>query len=119
VCAMSVLAALGFSFAIDDFGTGYSNLSYLRRFPINALKIDKSFVSDIDNTTDPTATLAQTVIAMAHSLNLRVTAEGVETPAQLAFLREHGCDQVQGYLLGRPMDADAVATLLVDACHTG
>jgi diguanylate cyclase (GGDEF)-like protein/PAS domain S-box-containing protein len=116
---LAALAAQGFSFAIDDFGTGYSNLSYLRRFPIDALKIDKSFVSDIDNTTDPTATLAQTVIAMAHSLNLRVTAEGVETPAQLAFLREHGCDQVQGYLLGRPMDADAVATLLVDACHTG
>lgn len=87
---------------MDDFGTGYSSLSYLKKFPIDILKIDRSFINEIpDNQDDMEITSA--VVAMAHNLKLKVVAEGIETPEQLAFLRRHRCDVGQGYLFDRPI----------------
>ncbi len=103
---LQTFRTLGVAIAVDDFGTGYSSLAYLRRLPITTLKIDKAFIDDLggpDDTED--AAITTTVIAMAHSLSLSVVAEGVETPEQLAFLRQHGCDIVQGYWLSPPLRA--------------
>ena len=98
------LADMGIALSIDDFGTGYSSLSYLKRFPARVVKIDRAFVDGLPDDGDDLA-ITRAVIAMAHSLKLTVVAEGVETQAQLQVLRQLGCDQVQGYLLGRPMPA--------------
>ena len=111
VRTLTELKAIGVSVAIDDFGTGYSSLSYLKRLPIDTLKIDQTFVGDI--TTDPDdAAITSTIITMAHSLDLNVVAEGVETPEQLAYLRGQGCDEIQGHWFARPLEADACYTFL-------
>jgi diguanylate cyclase (GGDEF)-like protein/PAS domain S-box-containing protein len=102
ISTLLALQEMGVGIAIDDFGTGYSSLSYLQKLPIHALKIDRSFVMDIKNEGDDTA-IAKAVIALAHSLRLRVIAEGVETDAQLQFLRSQKCDAMQGYLFSRPL----------------
>ena len=105
------LAALGISVALDDFGTGYSSLSYLRRFPIDRIKIDRSFVCDISGSQSDGA-LAKAVIMLAHGLNVDVIAEGVETAAQLSLLRHFGCDEAQGFLLGEPVPGDVLPALI-------
>lgn len=111
VSEMQKLKDAGFRISIDDFGTGYSSLSRLRVLPIDNLKIDKSFVHDLE--TDPDAVLlAKSIIALAHSLNLGVVAEGIETEAQFGLLNDLGCDAGQGYLLGRPMHTDLLLDLL-------
>ncbi|MFP6848532.1 MAG: EAL domain-containing protein [Pseudomonas sp.] len=104
------LKKLGVFIAIDDFGTGYSSLNYLKQFPIDVLKIDRSFVDGLPHG-EQDGQIARAIIAMAHSLNLTVIAEGVETLAQLDFLRGHDCDEVQGFLLGRPMPAQQFTAL--------
>jgi diguanylate cyclase (GGDEF)-like protein len=104
IATLKQLKTLGVRIAIDDFGTGYSCLSYLKQFPIDTLKLDASFVRDIAEPED--AQIALGVIALAHSLRLKVIAEGVETIGQLTFLREHRCDRLQGFLFSRPMPAD-------------
>lgn len=104
------LRTMGIRLAIDDFGTGYSSLSHLQQFPINRLKIDQSFVQDL--TGNPTnALITSAIISLAHSLNLKVLVEGVETEEQLTILRKQGCDEAQGYLLGRPMSGEEFVQL--------
>ena len=107
---LNELKALGIELSLDDFGTGYSSLSYLKRFPIDKLKIDQSFIHDISTDASDEA-MVTAIIAMAHYLGIRVVAEGVETDAQLAYLREHACDEYQGYLFSRPLPADALQRL--------
>jgi EAL domain-containing protein (putative c-di-GMP-specific phosphodiesterase class I) len=106
--ALRALKDLGISISIDDFGTGYSNLGYLKRFLVDTLKIDISFIRDVTTNPDDAA-IAIAIINMAHSLRLKVVAEGVEKQEQLEFLRIHGCDEVQGYLLSRPLPANEIA----------
>ncbi|HEY8249437.1 MAG TPA: EAL domain-containing protein [Burkholderiales bacterium] len=102
------LKQLGVSIAIDDFGTGYSSLSYLRRFPVDKVKIDRSFVAEVPANRDQGA-IVSAIIALAHALQIKVVAEGVETEAQREFLKSCGCDLIQGYLVGKPADADSAA----------
>ena len=104
------MRALGVRVSIDDFGTGYSSLSYLKRMPIDALKIDRSFVGDITEDGDG-AEIVNTIVNLAHNLKLKAVAEGVETPAQAAFLRDCGCDEIQGYLVSRPVSAEDLISL--------
>jgi diguanylate cyclase (GGDEF)-like protein/PAS domain S-box-containing protein len=111
VARLKELKAFGVQLAIDDFGTGYSSLSYLRRFPIDRLKIDQSFTREVTSSLDGAA-IARAVIQLGHALELRVIAEGVETEGQLHFLRENGCDEIQGYVYARPLDPEALRRLL-------
>ena len=108
---MHLLRAQGIRLAIDDFGTGYSSLSYLKRFPLDVLKIDKSFVDDIPAKRDDME-IANTVIAIGHTLGFKVLAEGVETPEQLEFLKTQGCDLYQGFLMSPPLPADEFEKML-------
>lgn len=105
------LAARGVRISLDDFGIGFSSLSYLRSLPIHNIKIDRSFISGVPGVPDCVA-LTKTIIAMARALNMTVTAEGVETPEQTAFLTAHACDEVQGFLFGRPLEVSALEELL-------
>ena len=109
---LSNLRQRGVKVSIDDFGTGYSSLAYLRRFPIDKLKIDIAFIRDVTSNPDDAA-IVQAVITMAHSLNLEVIAEGVETEAQQSYLRRHQCDQMQGYLVSRPLSAPLMTKLIL------
>ncbi|MRW92867.1 EAL domain-containing protein [Duganella sp. FT80W] len=104
------LKSLGLALSIDDFGTGYSSFSYLRHFPIDVLKIDRSFISDINE--DDEAAIVVSIIALAHNLKLRVIAEGVETETQVNYLRRHGCDEIQGYYFSRPLPVEEFEQLL-------
>jgi len=108
VVTLTALRELGISVSIDDFGTGYSSLGYLKRFPIDNVKVDRSFIKDLPDDIDDAA-ITRAVIAMAQSLRIRVIAEGVETREQFAFLRELECDECQGYYLSRPLPADEFA----------
>jgi len=109
--AMQQLKALGVKLALDDFGTGYSSLNYLRRFSVDCLKIDRSFISDAAS--DPSAaSVATSIVAIAHSLGLRSVAEGAEKKEQLDFLRDCGCDSLQGFYFSRPVPAADFAVLL-------
>jgi len=112
IVILSHIHDLGVELSLDDFGTGYSSLSYLKRFPINRLKIDKSFIRDI--ATDPNdAIIACTIIALAHSMQLHVVAEGVETQDQWDFLKQNQCDEIQGYYFSKPLPFEAIQQLLV------
>jgi EAL domain-containing protein (putative c-di-GMP-specific phosphodiesterase class I) len=106
VARMTELVALGLRFSIDDFGTGYSSLAYLKRLPLSELKIDMSFVQDIPHDPNDVA-LVETILSMAHHLHFEVVAEGVENEAQLAFLRQQGCERFQGYYFHRPLEMRA------------
>lgn len=108
VTTLSRLRDLGIAVSIDDFGTGYSSLGYLKRFPIDNVKIDRSFIKDLPHDADDAA-ITRAVIAMARSLRIRVVAEGVETAEQLEFLRAHECDECQGFHLSEPLPADELA----------
>ncbi|HEV7798253.1 MAG TPA: EAL domain-containing protein, partial [Pyrinomonadaceae bacterium] len=112
------LKAMGLKISVDDFGTGYSSLSHLKRFPIDTLKIDQSFVRDI-NTDSNDAAIVAAIIDLAHALKLNVVAEGVETEEQLDCLRGLGCDEVQGYLFSKPLTVDAFTELLVQKLSLG
>jgi EAL domain-containing protein (putative c-di-GMP-specific phosphodiesterase class I) len=105
------LKEMGLKLAIDDFGTGYSSLSYLRQFPVDKLKIDRSFVRDVALGRGDAA-ITTAIISMAKSLHLKVIAEGVENASQLRFLQEHQCDEIQGYYLSKPIGADEAAFML-------
>ncbi|WP_353572480.1 EAL domain-containing protein [Candidatus Albibeggiatoa sp. nov. BB20] len=108
---LNILKKMGIQLAIDDFGTGYSSLNYLKRFPIDKLKIDKSFICDIPKSIDD-MTITKAIVALARSLHLKVIAEGVETKAQLAFLKSLRCDEVQGYLISHPIPVNQFVELL-------
>lgn len=108
---LNALQDQGVKLSVDDFGTGYSSLAYLKHFPIHSLKIDRTFISELDEQSRDSA-IVRAIVAMAHSLQLQVVAEGVEQESQLAFLRTQGCDEVQGYLISKPIPAEALTRLL-------
>jgi EAL domain-containing protein (putative c-di-GMP-specific phosphodiesterase class I)/CheY-like chemotaxis protein len=114
--ALNELRSIGVRLSVDDFGTGYSSLAYLKRFPIDEMKIDRAFVRDVTNNSDD-AEIALAIINLAHSLKLTVVAEGVETEAQLAFLRMHGCDEIQGFYFSKPLEAEAATQALLEDRH--
>jgi EAL domain-containing protein (putative c-di-GMP-specific phosphodiesterase class I) len=109
------LREMGVTLAIDDFGTGYSSFSYLRQFRVNKFKIDRTLIRDVAVNPDDAAITAA-IIGMAKSLHLKVIAEGVEDQAQMTFLREHGCDEIQGYYFSKPLTVDKVAGVLRGEC---
>jgi len=112
--SLLTLKEFGFALAVDDFGTGYCSLNYLKRFPLDTLKIDRSFVADISE--DPEdAAIVRAIIALGHSLDLKIVAEGVTTQEQLEFLRAEGCDAIQGFLMSAAIAAAPFAELLRQA----
>ena len=114
IAVLEHLSAMGVLVSVDDFGTGYSSMSYLRRFPIDKLKIDRVFIDEIASRPED-ASIVRAIVSLAHSLRLKVVAEGVETPAQLEFLRTAGCDEYQGYHFSRPLPAAEFERLIRDA----
>lgn len=117
VTTLTQLRELGVSLALDDFGTGYSSLNYLQRFPVNMLKIDRSFVKDVLSNPD-SATITDAIIALAKSLRLTITAEGIETKEQRDYLQARGCDEGQGFYFSRPANADTITKLLKDSLES-
>ena len=111
VIMLQRLKALGIQLNIDDFGTGYSSLAYLQRFPVDTMKIDRSFISRIGQDAESTEIL-RTIVALAHNLNMNVTAEGIETAEQLAELQSLQCENAQGYFLSRPLNCAAATEIL-------
>jgi EAL domain-containing protein (putative c-di-GMP-specific phosphodiesterase class I) len=111
IAELQTLKALGVHVSIDDFGTGYSSLSYLKRLPIDELKIDKSFIDDIE-TNENDRNIVRSIISLGHNLHLKVVAEGVEQQAQVDFLRDNGCDVIQGYFYSKPIAASAIVDFL-------
>jgi EAL domain-containing protein (putative c-di-GMP-specific phosphodiesterase class I) len=118
LATLADIKSMGVHLSIDDFGTGYSSLSYLKRFPVDALKIDRSFIRDVTTNPDDAA-ITTSILLMGRSLKLRVVAEGVETRSQLAFLRVLECDEAQGYLFSRPLPADEAGALLAKGLGSG
>ncbi len=116
IATLNSLTEMGIQTSIDDFGTGYSSLGSLKRFPISAIKIDRSFIKDISVNPNVEA-IIKAIIAMAHTLNMRVVAEGVETEDQLAFLRQHSCNAAQGYYFSKPLPAEEFTALLEQSVH--
>ena len=104
---LDTLGRMGVTLTLDDFGTGYSSLSYLTRLPFHTIKIDRSFIQHIDE--KPRRGIVQAIVAIAHSLGMRVIAEGVETPLQLSIIRDLGCEEIQGYYIAKPLEAQAIA----------
>jgi EAL domain-containing protein (putative c-di-GMP-specific phosphodiesterase class I) len=116
MAVLGKLKSYGVTIAIDDFGTGHSSLSYLKRLPIDVLKIDSSFITGVpENEND--SSIVHAIITMAHSLGIKVVAEGVETDEQLAFLAEHGCDEMQGYLFSAPLPSSELARFASARIH--
>ena len=113
---MRQLRELGVRLSIDDFGTGYSSLNYLKYFPLDEIKIDKSFVRDIPARWDDVA-IAKAIFTLAHSLNMRVLAEGIETSMQLEFMRLHDCDEIQGFLFSKPVTSQELSDMLTSGKH--
>ncbi|MCF8099467.1 MAG: EAL domain-containing protein, partial [Desulfarculaceae bacterium] len=111
IVTLGELSDLGLRLSMDDFGKGYSNLYYLKHFPMDTLKIDRSFVRDVATQRDD-ASIVDTIINMSRSLGLKVIAEGVEDTDQLRFLRERSCDQMQGFLFSRPLPSDQISNML-------
>ncbi|MNR37419.1 Phytochrome-like protein cph2 [compost metagenome] len=109
---LEVLRSLGVRIALDDFGTGYSSLSYLKQLPISTLKIDKGFIDNLPEE-DKNRSLTEAMIEIGHKMGLEVVAEGVESYQQLAYLKDNGCDLIQGYFLSKPLDEDEVEALLL------
>jgi EAL domain-containing protein (putative c-di-GMP-specific phosphodiesterase class I) len=118
LAALHELRSLGISIALDDFGTGYSSLGYLRRLPVDCLKIDRSFVSDL-SADEGAERVLQAILGIATALQLRTVGEGIETAAQLEFLRRHGCLEGQGFLLANPLDTNALEALLAESTAIG
>jgi EAL domain-containing protein (putative c-di-GMP-specific phosphodiesterase class I) len=113
IATFQQLRDLGVKLAIDDFGTGYSSLSYLKRFPVDYVKIDQTFIRGLSPGSEDAA-ITRAIIVMAHSLELKVVAEGVETQTQMDFLKAQHCDEIQGFLISKPVEAAAFAQLLRD-----
>jgi EAL domain-containing protein (putative c-di-GMP-specific phosphodiesterase class I) len=118
IATFQQLRDLGVKLAIDDFGTGYSSLSYLKRIPVDYVKIDQAFIRGLGEGAEDAA-ITRAIIAMAHGLSLKVVAEGVERREQLEFLKAERCDEVQGYLISRPVESQALAILLREQCSNG
>jgi len=108
---MQKIKALGVAFSLDDFGTGFSSLSYLKRLPLDQVKIDQSFIRDVTSDSNDAA-IVRAIIAMCQTLGMQVIAEGVETQAQLDFLKDSGCTRYQGYLFGKPMPIEELERIL-------